>query len=439
MASRGCEDSTMTRQKHLKQLVRARMQQTGERYTTARRHVIAQAPPAPGTGSPHLPGSIPLPTALRILLTHAGVTGPYGGAPLSEAFVLGLTGGIGAGVFAFHYEKEDFSSFYVAGRHLWYDDVACLKTACARLGIAPMLKEFGGAGPAEKGLAEWCAKGPVLAWVDMGTLPHRGLPPSWSGGGYHIVTVYQADPGGQALIGDLSDQPIALSTKALTAARGRIKKDKFRILSLAAPAKAPDLKAALAGGLAACREGLLSGRIKNFTVASFGTWADQLYGARGKDSWEKVFPPGPRLWRGLTSIHEFVEYHGTGGGLMRPLFAATLREAAPLLKQSKLARLAEEYDALGREWSALAEAALPGGVPMLDEARALIARKAELVLSGPEDGQDAAAVGASLEALGARTGRAFPLTAPEAAALREALQQRVRAIHAQETSLAGRL
>lgn len=429
----------MTRQKHLKQLVRERMQKTGERYATARRQIVAQAPPAPGAGSPHLPGSIPLPTALRILLTHAGVTGPRGGAPLSEAFVLGLTGGIGAGVFAFRYEKDDFSSFFVAGRHLWYDDVACLKTACDRLGIAPMLKEFGGAGPAETGLAEWCAKAPVLAWVDMGTLPHRGLPPSWSGGGYHIVTVYQADPGGDALIGDLSDQPIALSTKALTAARGRIKKDKFRILSLAAPAKAPDLKAALAGGLAACSEGLLSGRIKNFTVASFGAWADQLHGTRGKDSWEKIFPPGPRLWRGLTSIHEFVEYHGTGGGLMRPLFAATLREAAALLKQSKLARLADEYDTLGRDWSALADAALPGGVPMFDEARALIARKAELVLSGPERGEDAAAVGASLEALGARSADEFPLTDPDTAALREALQDRVRSIHTNEARLAAEL
>lgn len=428
----------MTRQKHLKQLVRDRIKKTGERYATARRHVVGTSVPVPGSGPPHLPGSIPLSTALRVLLTHAGVTTPRG-EPLPEALVFGIAGGIGAGVFAFRYEQDDFSSFYVAGRHLWYDDLACLNTACARLGITPAVKEFGGAGPAEKGLAEWTTRGPVLAWVDMGTLPHRGLPPSWSGGGYHLVTVYQAEPGGEALIGDLADQPVALPTGALTAARGRIRKDKFRILSLPRPAKAPDLKAAMAQGLASCGEGLRKGRIKNFTVEAFGTWADQLYGAKGKDSWEKVFPPGPRLWRGLTSIHEFVEHYGTGGGLMRPMFAGALREAADLLKQPKLARLAEEYDALGQAWSELAEAALPTGVPEFDEARALMARKAELVYSGPEDGKDAAAVGASLEDLGARSRESFPLTASDAAALRQALQARVGAIHASEARLAGEL
>lgn len=424
----------MTRQKHLKQLVRDRMKKTGERYATARRQLVGDAPPR--TDSPHLPGSVPLPTALRVLLTHAGVRGS-GGGPISEALAFGLAGGIGAGVFAFQY--PEFSSFYVAGRHLWYDDLACLTTACARLGVTPAVKEFGGAGPAEKGLADWTVRGPVLAWVDMGSLPHRGLPPSWSGGGYHLVTVYRAEPGGDALIGDLADQPVALPTRVLTAARGRIKKDKFRILALAAPPRAPDFRAALTQGLAACGEGLRKGRIRNFTVDAFGTWADQLHGGKGKDSWEKMFPPGPRLWRGLTSIHEFVEHYGTGGGLMRPLFAETLREAATLLKQPRLARLADRYAALGQRWTELADAALPAGVPACDEARALFARKSELVYSGPDGGLDAAAVGAQIEALGARSAQHFPLEAGAAAALRQELQRRVREIHAEEVALAGEL
>ena len=35
----------MTRQKHLKDHVRARMQKTGQRYTVARRHILAKATP----------------------------------------------------------------------------------------------------------------------------------------------------------------------------------------------------------------------------------------------------------------------------------------------------------------------------------------------------------------------------------------------------------
>ena len=43
----------MTKQKHLKQRIRARMAQTGERYTTARRHIVgASAVSASDTVTP---------------------------------------------------------------------------------------------------------------------------------------------------------------------------------------------------------------------------------------------------------------------------------------------------------------------------------------------------------------------------------------------------
>lgn len=426
----------MTRQKHLKQLVRDRMQKTGERYATARRHVLAAAaPPAHPAARHHVPGNIPLPTALRILLTHAGVSMPSG-APLSEALAFGLSGGIGAGVFAFHYAKEDFSSFYVAGSHLWQDTQACLVAATERLGIVPVVKEFGGAGPAEKGLAAILAGGPAIAWVDMGHLPHRGMPPAMSGGGYHLVTVYRAEPGGEALIGDLADAPVSLPTSVLTAARGRIKKDKYRILAVPRPKKAPDLAAALHHGLATGAAALTKGRIKNFTVASFGAWADLLHGSKAKDSWDKVFPRGRHLWSGLTSIHDFVEHYGTGGGLCRPLFAEALAEAAPMLKRPALLELASAYAELGEAWTALAGAALPSGVPRFAEAARLMARRSELLHSEPDGKAEMASVWQELFALGAKAAREFPLDESESSALRRELQVRMATIHAEEERLA---
>lgn len=429
----------MTRQKHFKQLVRERMLKTGERYATARRQVLgATTPPAGPAFGPHVPGSVPLPTALRVLLTHAGVAGP-GGQPLSEALAYGLSGGIGAGVFAFHYAKEDFSSFYVAGSHLWQDTQACLVAAVRRLGITPVVREFGGAGPAERGLTAQLADGPVIAWVDMGHLPHRGMPPSMSGGGYHLVTVYRAEPGGEALIGDLADAPVSLPTSDLTVARGRIKKDKYRILAVPAPKQRPDLAAALRDGLATGAAALTRGRIRNFTVAAFATWADQLHGSKAKDSWDAVFPRGRHLWTGLTSIHDFVEHYGTGGGLSRPLFADTLAEAAPLLKRPGLRRLSEAYAHLGTAWTELATAALPPEIPLFAQASQLMARRAELLHSGPEGKDDAASVWRDLATLGATAARKFPLTEAESIALRQELQRRVRAIHEEEERLAGEL
>src|SRR5579871_6577214 len=95
--------TTMTVRKHLKQLVRARMQKTGESYSTARRHVIAKV--AQASTDPalrwHFPGNNPATTALRVLLAHAGMRDPHTGEPFSEAMLFGLAGGAGVGVFPF--------------------------------------------------------------------------------------------------------------------------------------------------------------------------------------------------------------------------------------------------------------------------------------------------------------------------------------------------
>jgi hypothetical protein len=119
----------MTAQKHLKQLVRARMIKTGERYAAAHRQVTGQHhSSASAIPSDHLPGQVPAANALRNLLW--GVRGP-GGDPPGEALIFGLAGGIGAGLFTFFYEAEEVATFYIAGRHLWQDDLAYLQAACA--------------------------------------------------------------------------------------------------------------------------------------------------------------------------------------------------------------------------------------------------------------------------------------------------------------------
>ena len=203
----------MTIRKHFKDRVRARMERTGESYATARRHVIHQAE-SNSTLPWHFPGSVPATTALRSVLAAAGVCDPRTGKPFTEVMLHGLAGGIGIGVFAFCYEKEDFASFFIAGRHLWQDDLAYLTAALARFGIKPNVREATAPKAAEKALREALAGGPCIAWVDMASLPHRAMPEKWSGGGYHVVTVYRIEANGSVLIGDLTDEPIAVDGKA---------------------------------------------------------------------------------------------------------------------------------------------------------------------------------------------------------------------------------
>jgi hypothetical protein len=148
-------------------------------------------------------------------------------------------------------------------------------------------------------------------------------------------------------------------------------------------------------------------------------WGNRLSGSRDKESWERVFTPGARLWRGLTSITEYIEHYGTGGGLSRPLVAEFLDEAADALGWAALRPLARRYAELGRQWSDLADAALPDDVPAMREAKELLVRRSELLHS---DGTAAtAAVSAAwqrLDELAKAAGEQFPLSDAAARELR---------------------
>lgn len=431
----------MTRHAHLKERIRARMSKTGERYATARRHVLAQRPEPPTAPASdpatraHHPGNVPATTALRVLLSHAGVVAPHTGAPFSEAMLFGIAGGIGIGVFSFRYEREDLATFYVGGRHHWYDDQRYLVDALGRLTIAPVVQESGSARAAEAQLRTMLAEsGPCIAWVDSTLLPHRTAPTDMSGSGYHVIAVYRLDDEeGTALIGDLADEPVAIALPALAAARGRIKKDRYRLLALGAVGAAPALPELVTAGLRACHHGLLqpalpAAAVANARLGALETWAERMEGSRAKTAWEQVYRPGRNFFRGLCAIHDFIEHYGTGGGLCRPLFADFLAEAADALRQPGLAALAERYGELGRAWSALADAALPDDVGLLREAKALLTRKAALISSGgPVD--ELRATWADLAGLEQQAADAFPLSDDECRALRTTLREHIRAVH----------
>jgi hypothetical protein len=425
-------NSTMTAHKHLKQLVRARMSKTGERYATARRRIVGQST-SQGTDPAlrwHFPGNVSAATALRVLLAHGGYRLAGNSEPLSEAMTFGLAGGIGFGMFTFFYEKEDFASFFVAGRHLWQDDVAYFNEGGKRLGFKSIIKESGSTKLAERQLRDGLADGPCAAWIDMAALPHRGIT-NCPGPIYHIVAIYKLNDT-HAWIGDLTDQPVQLHLKELATARAAIKKQKNRLLWLP-PAKSPlDVKQSVRDALRACHLGMTKQRMKNFTIEALKTWADRLHGSKEKESWERIFAP-PRLWNGLTMAHEFIEYYGTGGGLCRPLFAEFLREAGGILGDARLVKLSDRYARLGAQWTDLAHACLPDHVAECREARALYQQRSEARESGGPEAELKAARDA-LTALQQQVRQRFPLTDKQCDDLRAELQGRVRALYEGETA-----
>jgi hypothetical protein len=418
----------MTDRKHLKARVRARMAHTGERYAAARAHVVSAAPSTDATTTPDSARGVnPGTTALRLLLADIGLN-------VSEPLALTIGGGAGIGVFQFHYAKEAFSSMFLAGRHRWDDDHAFLDGALRRLGLEPVVTETGSARTADRQLRDALEGGrPVVAWVDAATLDTRGYPPEYQGGAYHVALVRALDDASAvAYLDDLSERPVEVSLETLAGSRARIGKFRNRLLRLPADAGRPTdahFRAAIEAGIDAMIDGFDAPRSRNFGLAALADWSARLRGS-GKDAWPTVFPRGQRLWSGLASIHEYIEHYGSGGGLMRPMVGAGLREAADRLDDPRLADVAARYDRLGEDWTNLAQAALPDDVPAFRRTRVLQDHRARSYADrGPDAAPEIAAAWAETTAVGAAMADDFPLDEASTRALLERLATLVDSLH----------
>ncbi len=431
----------MTDHKHLKARVRARMAKTGERYAAARANIVGDREGAAPRdvddgrrGLVHLAGGDAETTGFRILLANAGIPAP------SDPLTLVVGGGIGIGVFAFHYEKEGFSSFFVAGRHRWDDAAAYLAGLAGRLRLSLRTAETTSRAAADRLLREALDRGPVIGWVDAVTLGTRGQPMEMAGGGYHTLVVHSIDDAaGTALVSDLSERPIAVPLDVLAAARARIAKQRNRLAWLEIREESQpsvDIPAAVRDGLRATVEGLRNPRTRNFSLDALTDWSSRLRGGGGSASWARVFPPGEWRWTGLAAIHDGIE-HSAGGGLGRGRFATGLREAATVLGESRLNAVADRYETLAGQWSALAAAALPENIPLLRRTREQQDRRAAGFHTG-EMGPEASpsrsvtATWRELEAVRAEARAAFPMSDDEAAVHLAALADMVDEIHARE-------
>lgn len=423
----------MTERKHLKARVRARMTHTGERYAAARAHVVRSAPTAVGSAAKPAPdGTNPAANALRLVLADLGLE-------IGEPLALTIGGGAGIGVFQFHYAKEDFSSLFLAGRHAWDDDLRFIVGALRRLGVDQVVAETGSARTADRQLRDALADGrPVVAWVDAAELETRGYPPEFRGGAYHVVVVRSLDDSRDvAMLEDLAGDPVEVPIEVLARARGRIGKFRHRLLRLPADARPPDddrIGAAIRSGLDASVEGFENPRTRNFGLDALVDWSARLRGS-GKDAWSTVFPAGARLWSGLAAIHQYVEHYGSGGGLLRPMVAAGLRDGAERMADPRLAELATPYEELATTWTALATAALPDDVSPLRRTRELQNRRARLYADrGADAAADLAAAWAETAAIRADMVDGFPLDDRATGSLLENLATQVEALHEGEAA-----
>jgi hypothetical protein len=370
--------------------------------------------------------------SIQNALALQGVKAPHTGKPYSEAFLLGVSGGITFGYFTFEY-KGHLPHLALLTRNT-FDP---FPTMLERLGVTQNLYQTMQAGIAERNLMEALSTGsPVLVWADHCTLPYTQRNPEE----YWImvpIVVYGTD-GDMVLIADRSSQPLHVPMDVLTKARGRVKKDKYRLATIEPP-KVSKLAAAAQKGIWQCISLFTDkpprGTRKNFGFTAYQHLADMLTNSRNKQSWERFFAPGPRMYQALAGsvtqpgAFTWINLWGAGDGAERALYADFLDEAALLLEKKLLKEAAQQFRLSHAEWLKFADALLPADVPALHEARTLMLRRDRLFIEkGDEAFDEIREIIARLKKLEGDAARNFPLTQAQSTALLMNLREHVLVI-----------
>ncbi len=407
----------MTEHKKLKQRIRARMDHTGESYTTARRHVVGLEESA-GTGA----GTHPDTAALSRILADSGVTGPMG--PLSEGLVIGIGGGLGAGyiLWEFSSETDRKSSHHfdrprrvvVAGfRNRWQYPDRWTDTVMDRLGVPFRREQTSSVAKARRQLDEALAAGnPVMADISVADMPYWHMPTVEAGWTGYTVAVTGVESG-RYVIDDRTDGKLSVESGALAIARDRIPSYKNRIVIIE-ESKQLGIDAvteAIGSGLSDAVDHLRSDSA-SFSLPAFKKWGRMVV-SDGVKGWRTVFADRVGLWRALRSTHEEVTDSGVFGGSLRPLYAEFLEEAASMLERPDLAEVSGLYRDAAEAWDDLGDATFPDGFEPMREAAELARRRRRAVRRGDAGDADAAEAAAALNSLGDEFDSGLPLSDAE--------------------------
>ena len=370
-------------------------------------------------------------------LALQGMNAPHTGKPYSEALLLGISGGIVFGYFTFEYK-----GYLPHVAMLTRNTFSPFTTILERLGIAQDVQQTNKAEVAEKNLRDTLDSGLYpLVWADQFSLPYNCLPsdePMWG-----MMPILAVESDGKSVdVADRSSQPLHLSMADLTKARGRVKDDKYRLVTLDAPQTAK-LAGAVHKGI--CQTIKLfteeppRGARDNFGFAAYEKLANLLINTRNKQSWERFFAPGVRMYYALAGspiqpgAYHWVMTWGSADGAERGLYADFLLEAALILKKPALKESAGKFRESYRLWLDFANALLPDDVPLLGESKKLIQKKHDLFINLGESGlPEIKQINTQLNKLLKQSETDFPLSNAQVSEFRTNLQDILLKISAVE-------
>ncbi len=364
--------------------------------------------------------------AIRNALDYQGVKAPHTGEPFTEAMLLGISGGIAFGYFTFHYKGYD-PQVNLLTRNTFEP----METIFNRLGMARDVRQTASADKGRQNLLDALEAGYApVASPDMWLLPYNALPyDAGMWGGMPLVIFGYEPEKGEAYISDRSRVPLTVRTEDLDKARGRIKKEKQRLLLLSHPAEAK-LAGAVRQGLEDCvrlmTEKPPKGSAKNFGLRAMAHWGDMLEKS-SKGSWAREYPTGRPLLAVLISSYTFLgPAFGKTMAAERDVYADFLDEAAAVLGLPALENVALRYRKAGEAWRGLLGALLPEAVPFLSDVRGNIDRKTDLfVEQGAAQLEEIVACNERIEVAKTASESDLPMTEAEIADLRAEIRTRL--------------
>jgi hypothetical protein len=367
------------------------------------------------------------------------VVSPISGAPLSEALIHGIGGGVGAGYILWEFESHRGGGtvLVVAFSNQWQYPAAWFTKTLERLTVPVEVHETGGAKRAREALDGVLEAGePAIVFVEQQAIGTWGLPDGLSGHSGYPVVVTGRTADGSYLVDDRGTAPLVVGEAAMAAARARIGSFKHRLLHLqpSEPLSGDRLRSAIEAGLDD-QVAHLSTSSDSFGLPAWRKWARMLTDSRNAKGWPQVFAEGSGLFGALLSIVEGVDGGiGTAGGHLRELQGAFLDEAAAILDRPALADAAAAWRAAGDLWEDLADAAVPADLE--GAAAAVEADEAlhDAVMAGEVGRAAARKAAATVWATRGRYARSFPLPEARIRELFADLGERLDAIHAAETS-----
>lgn len=361
---------------------------------------------------------------------YRNVIAPHTGQPYSEALFLGVSGGIVMAYFSFAYQGYDP---HVA--LLTRNTFDPLDTFLERLGVVQHVEQTSKPDRAVANLTGALESGlPAIVWADVFSLPYNPLPFDDDMWLMYPILVYGYEPDDDLVwIADRSSVPLTITTGELAEARGRVKKDKYRVLTLGDP-NPEKLASAVTKGIwdtiTLFTDKPPRGSRENFGFAAYQRWSNLLVNPKLSGNWAKVFPPGRPMIAGLSSAFWRITENSVDGDAERSTYADFLDEASLILHKDSLREAGELFRRSAPAWKELACALLPDEVEPFKEIRELMLSEQRLFLErGGAARAEIQAINDRIETIKSQVAADFPLDESGTERLLENLRVHILKVH----------